>query len=249
MAVLKRPPSVYPASIGESMMKRLLLILLVLLAAGVAAGYLLGDKPIAQSAHKETSARAASVFNQMETPAGKTPGPSGTPSFAAVSDNKENKDADKESIGKMFHADERGNLVLDKSARMNIEHLYALNTPEELHAKLQYLSTVLPSTAHRQLVNLLDYFDKYIRDVKLNCSSETAPATVEEELEQLQVIHSLRVKHFGSDAAAALFAEDEKTNRQLLELMLLDRDENATLQEKAERAQKALQLMKSKSGI
>ncbi len=145
----------------------------------------------------------------------------------------------------MFHTDERDNLVLNKDTRINIEQLYALNTPEELDEKLQKLSTDLPSAAHRQLVNLIDYFDKYLRDLKQLYPPDVEPVNVEQALEQLQAMHALRVRHFGADVAEALFAEDEKTNRQLLEFMLKDPDKNATMQEKAERAQQALQHMQS----
>jgi hypothetical protein len=226
------------------MKKRLFFVLLVLLIVSVAAVCLFRDKPIAQSEDKETPTQA-SVLKPVVTPAGKTPGLFNMSWFAVA--KEENKDAKEEDIYDMFQADERGNLILDKNTRMNIEQLYALNTPEELDEKLQKISTTLPSTAYRQLVNLIDYFDKYLRDIKNIYPSDVAPTNVEQALEQLQGMHSLRVKHFGSDDAAALFAEDEKINRQLLELMLMDKDKNATMGEKAERAQKALLQMKSSS--
>lgn len=228
------------------MKKRIILVLLVLLMAGVAASYLFRDKPIAQSENKEASTQI-SVLKPPEMQTDKIPELFNMSWFTVAQEENENKDADKEDLDEMFQADERGNLILDKNTRLNIEQLYALNTPEELDAKLQKLLTVLPSTAHRQLVNLIDYFDKYLRDTKTNYSPEMVPANVEEALEQLQGMHALRVKHFGSDIATALFAEDEKTNRQLLELMLMDKDKNSSMAEKAERAQKALLLMKSKS--
>lgn len=228
------------------MKKRIFLVLLVLLIAGAAAVYLFRDKPIAQSENKETSTQASGL-KPSEMPANKIPGSSGIPWFTVAKEDNENKDTNEEDIYKMFQVDERGNLILDKNTRMNIEHLYALNTPEELDEKLQKISTVLPSTAYRQLVNLIDYFDKYLRDTKTIYPPDIAPSNVEQALEQLQGMHSLRVKHFGSDVATALFADDEKTNRQLLDLMLMDKDKNATMAEKAERAQKAYLLMKSKS--
>lgn len=228
------------------MKQQIIPVLLLLLIAGAAASYFFRDQPMAQFENKEASIQA-SVLKPSAKPAGHTPELFNMSWFKVAKEENNNKDADDEDIGKMFQADERGNLILDKNTRLNIEQLYALNTPEELDAKLQKLSTVLPSPAHRQLLNLIDYFDKYLRDTKINYSSEMAPANVEEALEQLQGMHALRVKHFGSDAATALFAEDEKTNRQLLELMLMDKDKNASMEEKAERAQKALLLMRSKS--
>jgi hypothetical protein len=228
------------------MKKRLFFVLLVLLIVGVAAIYLFRDQLIARSENKETPTQA-SVLKPAVTPAGKTPGGFNMSWFSHSKEESGNNDADKDDLYEMFQADERGNLVLNKNTRHNIEELYALNTREELNEKLQKISTALPSTAYRQLVNLIDYFDKYLRDIKNIYPSDVAPTNVEQALEQLQGMHSLRVKHFGSDDAAALFSEDEKTNRQLLELMLMDKDKNATMGEKAERAQKALMQMKSKS--
>ena len=228
------------------MKKRFFLVLLVLLIAGAAAVYVFRDKPIVQYENKETST-PASGLKPSEMPANKIPGSSGISWFPFAKEDNENKDADKDDIYNMFQADERGNLILNKDTRMNIEQMYALNTLEELDEKLQKISTVLPSTAYRQLVNLIDYFDKYLRDTKKIYPPDIAPSNVEQALEQLQGMHSLRVKHFGSDVAEAFFAEDEKINRQLLDLMLMDKDKNATMAEKAERAQKALLLMKSKS--
>jgi len=223
------------------MKKRLFLVLLVLLIIGAATAYWFRDKPMEQSENKATSTQA-SVSKPSDTPAGKTTGLFNM-SWFSVAKEEDNK----EDIYKMFQADERGNLILNKNTRHNIEELYALNTQEELDGKLQKISTVLPSTAYRELVNLIDYFDKYLRDIKRTYPPEAAPSNVEQALEQLQAMHALRVKHFGSDAAEALFSEDEKTNRQLLELMLKDNDKNASMEEKAERAQKALLKMQSRS--
>jgi hypothetical protein len=226
------------------MKKRLFWVLLILLIVGTAASYLFRDKFMAQNENSEPSMQRVSVSKSSDVPVGKTPGLFSW--FTVAKEDSENKDAGKEDIDKIFQADERGNLILNQNTRHNIEEMYALNTKEELDEKLQKLSTALPSTAYRQLVNLIDYFDKYLRDTKKSYPSDVAPSTVEDALEQLQGMHSLRVKHFGSDVATALFAEDEKTNRQLLELMLKDPDKNATMGEKAERAQTTLQQMQSK---
>jgi hypothetical protein len=227
------------------MKKRVFWVLLVALIVGTVSVYLFRNKPTAQSENKEASLQSP-VLKPSEMQAGKTPGSSGISWFNFTKEDNESKDADKEDIYKMFQADERGNLVLNQNTRHNIEQLYALNTKEELDEKLHKLSTVLPSSAYRQLVNLLDYFDNYLRDIKNIYHPEIAPSTVEQALEQLQGMHSLRVKHFGSDVAESFFSEDEKINRQLLELMLKDPDKNATMSEKAERAQKTLQQMQSK---
>jgi hypothetical protein len=221
------------------MKKRLFFILLILLIVGTAAAYLFRNKPEAQSENKEIPIQAT-VSKPSGAPAGKASGLLNMSWFKFAKEDSESKDADKEDIDKIFQADERGNLILNQNTRHNIEELYALNTKEELDEKLQKISTVLPSVAYRQLVNFIDYFDKYLRDIKKTYPPDVAPSSVEQALDQLQGMHSLRVKHFGADVAEALFLEDEKTNRQLLELMLKDPDKNATMEEKAEWAQKAL---------
>jgi len=219
--------------------------MLLLLMAGMVAVYRWHDEPVVQS-ENSVAPTAAPVSKYEGKPVNNTSGSSGGISWLPFTqtDNK-SKVANQEDIHKMFHVDERDNLVLNKDTRISIEQLYALNTPEELDEKLQKLSTGIPSTAHRQLVHLIDYFDKYLRDLKQIYPPDVEPASVEQALEQLQSMHALRVRHFGADVADALFAEDEKTNRQLLELMLKDPDRNATLQEKAEKAQQALQHMQS----
>lgn len=217
---------------------------MLLLIAGVGAVYLFRDQPMEPS-ENSGAPTPAPISKPEEKTMNNTSGSPGISWLLFTKEDNKSKGANPEDIHKMFHSDERDNLVLNKDTRINIEQLYALNTPEELDEKLQKLSTDLPSAAHRQLVNLIDYFDKYLRDLKQLYPPDVEPVNVEQALEQLQAMHALRVRHFGADVAEALFAEDEKTNRQLLEFMLKDPDKNATLQEKAERAQQALQHMQS----
>lgn len=213
--------------------------MLLLLVAVIVPFYLFHDEPVMQS-ENSVAPMPVPVSKPDGNSVNNTSGPSGISWLSFTKTDNKSKGANEENIHTMFHVDERDNLVLNKDTRISIEQLYALNTPEELDEKLQKLSTDLPSTAHRQLVHLIDYFDKYLRDLKQAYPPDVEPANVEQALEQLQAMHALRIRHFGTDVAEALFAEDEKTNRQLLEFMLRDPDKNATLQEKAERAQQAL---------
>lgn len=208
--------------------------------AGMIAFYRLHDEPMVQS-ENSVAPTPAPVSKSQERSPNNIPGSSGISWLPFTKTDNKSNGANQDDIHKMFHVDDRDNLVLNNDTRISIEQLYALNTPEELDEKLQKLSTGLPSTAHRQLVHLIDYFDKYLRDLKRIYPPDVEPANVEQALEQLQSMHALRVKHFGADVADALFAEEEKTNRQLLEFILKDTDKNATMQEKAERAQQALQ--------
>jgi hypothetical protein len=203
------------------MKNRFFWVALLLLVAGGIAGYLLPDEPIAPHESKEPTAQTLSVTEPSEMPTNKTHASYSIPESAAAKTVKsENEDTGKkDNIYKMFQFDERDNLVLNESMRLNIEKLYALNTPEELDSKLQKLSTVLPPTAHRQLVRLIDYFDKYIMASKQIYPPDVAPANLENAFDQLEGLHSLRVMHFGSDVATVFFAAEEKLNRQLLEVV------------------------------
>ncbi len=160
---------------------------------------------------------------------------------AAKNENKDEESNTKEEIYTMFQADAQGNLLLNETTRINIEKLFALNTPEELAEKMQKLSTVLPETAHRQVGNLIDYFDKYTRNIKNIYPPDVEPATLEDVFTQFKGIHDLRLIHFGADVASAFYAEEEKQTLQLQYLMAIEKDKSLSLDEKAQRAQQLLQ--------
>lgn len=141
----------------------------------------------------------------------------------------------------MFQADSHGNLVLSESARLNIEKLYALNTPEELAEKMQKLSGALPEMAHRQVGNLLDYYEKYTQNLMEAYPPEVEPVSLGDMLERFRGMHDLRLAYFGADAASAFYAAEEKITLQLLYLMANEKDESLSLEEKAQRAQHILQ--------
>ena len=195
------------------------LILVLLVAVGVTV-CLWPDEPTAPHDSNEAPAQNISVPEPSDMPKNEIHASSGIPQLSSEKavDNEIENFGKKDDIRKMFQSDERDNLVLNESTRLNIEKLYALNTPEELESQLQKLSTVLPSAAYRQLVHLVDYFDKYITASKQIYPPDEAPATAENALDQMAGLHSLRVTHFGFDVAAAFFAEEEKLNRQLLEV-------------------------------
>ena len=225
------------------MKKRILLVVLILLVVAGAAIYLMRDDHMAQYnsvARHILAAESSNKFSDEITTA------CGTPDCKVViaateSENKNEKTSKKEEIYNMFQADAHGNLVLNETTRLNIEKLYALNTPEELAEKMKKLSTVLPDTALRQVANLVDYFGKYIRDVKETYPSDVELETVEDALAQLKGMHDLRLMHFGTDVNNAFFADEEKLSLQLLYLMFIEKDKNLSLDEKAQRAQQLLQ--------
>lgn len=190
------------------------LILLLMITVGI-GHHFLSDESIAPG-KSHSSLQTISIATPSKTPADEIL-PSNT-SELITADAEIEKTNIKDDTLKMFQADENDNLILNESTRLNIEKLYALNTPEELDVKLQKLSTVLPPIAYRQLVNLIDYFDKYMTASKEIYSSDIVPVSIEEALDQLDGLHSLRNTHFGSEIATLFFGEEETLNRQLLEV-------------------------------
>jgi hypothetical protein len=219
-------------------------VILVLLIIAGAAGYFLREDPTMKQ-YKSVARHIISAHNASnQSP--ETLSACGTADCKEViaaaleEEGKKEKAAKREEIYTMFQADEHGNLVLNETTRINIEKLYALNTPDELDEKMRKLSTVLPDTAHRQVVNLVDYFNKYTRDVKEIYPPDAEVETVEEVLVQLQGMHDLRKMHFGADVANTFYAEEEKMSLQLLYLMANEKDKSLSLDERAQRAQQLL---------
>ena len=220
-------------------------IVLVLLIVAGTAGYFMREDPTMKQ-YKTVARHILASHSDSNLPAD-TFGACGTPDckeVVAVAVENEVQDKEtgkKEEIYTIFQADEHGNLVLNETTRHNIEKLHALNTPEELDEKMKKLSTVLPDTAHRQVANLIDYFDKYTREIQEIYPPDVAPETVEDVLVQLKGLHDLRKMHFGVDVARAFYADEEKMSLQLIYLMAIEKDKSLSLGEKAERAQQLLQ--------
>jgi hypothetical protein len=217
----------------NNMKKRIVWVVLGLLVVGVATGYFLFRADVtAQHEIKETLARILSGTEPLEMPSSGLSTSDGTPESVAEIEDE---------IYTMFDVDKRGNLVLNAGTRINIEKLTALNTPEELKEKLRKFSVVLPPEAYRQLVYLIEDFKGYIAAVKGAYPPDAEIETVEEALDEMEGIHALRVKYFGAKVAEAFFAEEDKLNRQLLQLMALEADENMTMEEKAHKAQQLIE--------
>lgn len=217
-------------------------VFLILLIIAGAAGYFLREDPT-MAQYKKVARHILSTHNTNDQST-ETVSACGTPDCKEVIEAEENESekesSKKEEIYTMFQADDNGNLILNETTRHNIEKLYSLNTPEELEEKMKKLSTVLPDTAHRQVANLIDYFDKYTREIQEIYPPDVAPETVEDVLVQLKGMHDLRLMHFGSDVARAFYADEEKMSLQLVYLMAIEKDKDLTLGEKAERAQELL---------
>ncbi len=149
-------------------------------------------------------------------------------------------DDNSEDPAKMFRADAAGNLLLGERTRLNIEKISVLYTPEEQQERLAVIERTLPASAYRQLTDLLERYDNLMRDLKQALPPGREASTVEEAITQHESLHALRVAHFGADVAEALYGQEERIGRQLLDFMALERHEGLTMEERAMRAQEML---------
>lgn len=136
-----------------------------------------------------------------------------------------------------FKADDKGRMVTNEKARLNLEKLYALYTPEERQKKLDELSEGLPAAAARDLADLMERYVNYDSAQRQTFPPGQDLATPEEGFNVIDGMHNLRVQYFGADVASAFFGKEEKIQRELLRLMSLEKDGSMTIEEKAERAQ------------
>jgi len=141
-----------------------------------------------------------------------------------------------EYSGDKFYADSEGQLVLNEQARLHIEALVALTEPGKLYATTQEEVQKLPPAAAARANDLVARYTTYMQAQYQAYPPGIAPLNEEDMLAQLDGLHALRMAHFGAEAAAALYGSEEKLNRELLELMRLEKDNGLTMEEKAERA-------------
>ncbi len=136
-----------------------------------------------------------------------------------------------------FSVDAEGHLIRNEQARLELEKLHALNTPEELERKLQDLEQSLPPAAARDVRELMEQYVNYQEAQRQTFPPGHEPASADEVLNQIDGLHALRVQYFGAEAAEALYGSEERVQRELARLMSLAKDDSLTLQERAELAQ------------
>ncbi len=136
-----------------------------------------------------------------------------------------------------FKVDAKGRIVTNEEARLNVEKLFALNTPAERAKKLRLLEESLPPTAARELADLMERYGNYQAAQYQTFPPGQEVVSTDDGLAQLDGLSGLRVQHFGSTVAEGFFGAEETMQRELLQLMSLDKDESLTLEEKAEKAQ------------
>lgn len=136
-----------------------------------------------------------------------------------------------------FRTDDTGKLIIDEQTRLNMEALRARTDSAELPKVQEAITQTLPTAAAAEASALLDRYQNYSKAQRQAYPPGAAPATEEEALAELDGLHALRVAHFGSDIAHALYGAEEALTRSLIELMRLEKDQSLTMEEKAARAQ------------
>lgn len=136
-----------------------------------------------------------------------------------------------------FRADEHGHLAMDQQTRSDVERIHALFPRDEALAKLDAQSSGLSAMAQRELRDLYQKFSQYSQAVTQAFPPGQESGTLDDAARQLNGLHELRIQFFGSEGAQTLFGEEEKTARELLDLMRKQTDPHLSIQEKAEMAQ------------
>jgi lipase chaperone LimK len=118
-----------------------------------------------------------------------------------------------------FRSDKQGHLVLDELTNDGLERLIALNDRDAAQAKVGELSKHLPPVARREAEDVYFRYQQYAVALGQAFTPGEHPPGDDAALQQLDALHALRIEHFGTDTAKALFASDEETARQLILLM------------------------------
>lgn len=136
-----------------------------------------------------------------------------------------------------FRIDNTGKLIIDEQTRLNMEALLARTDAADLAKVQEEIARSLPPAAAAEASALLERYQNYSKAQRQAYPPGAAPATEEAALAELEGLHALRIAHFGSAHAQALYGAEETLTRSLIELMRLEQDQSLTLEEKAARAQ------------
>lgn len=205
--------------------------IVIILVAGIMLRYLMPESPDSATSKRDMSYRGGNA----KSPSGmliyerstsntsgdenRTPDKTfvidfGNKDLVADGDDSNNVDANNENVY-MIQLDSRGRLIVNEKTRLAIERLNLMCTADELKEKLN----VLPPDAQREVMNLVEYYDRYTRDISQLPTAKVRAETMDEALSALQELHNQRIMYFGNDVAKAFFEKEESTNRELLELV------------------------------
>ncbi|MFY9477568.1 MAG: lipase secretion chaperone [Aquabacterium sp.] len=139
-----------------------------------------------------------------------------------------------------FRADAQGQLVLDAGTQRTLEQVHAFNGADELVHAAEDAAGTLPEKARRQAVELAQQYGRYDAALRQAVNPSQSPGSVDDMAAQFKAMQALRQEQFGAGAAQRLFGEQEAITVRLIQLMQEDAEPQASLEEKAARAQARL---------
>ena len=189
--------------------------------------------PAPVSTISATSERPTAPLAASAAPTAPTPAEPGTtePSLAEPEDGAPEDH---------FRTTANGQLIIDTRTRLGVEALVGIYTPAERLARLQRLQAALPSPAYARLVELIDRYRNYITASRQLYPPDAPRTDAGDALREFEDLRGLRRTYFGRETAEALYGDEERVTRQLLEQMQRDATPGLTLEQKAERAQGTL---------
>jgi hypothetical protein len=117
----------------------------------------------------------------------------------------------------VFKATTDGQLQVDAQAREDLERLTLLYGRAEGMARLRDATRDLPPAAQHAARDLYQRYVQYTQAQSQQLQTEQSVApTLQEARSQLRTLQALRAQYFG-DHAAALFAQEERMQQQLLD--------------------------------
>lgn len=143
-----------------------------------------------------------------------------------------------------FRVDAKGDLVLDGSTLRTLEQVHAFHDADGADDA----TTNLPEQARRQAADLARQYARYESALRQAVNPSQAPGSVDEMSAQFKAMQALRQDQFGESVAQRLFSDQEAITARLIQLMQEDAEPQASLEEKAARAQARLSVERTAAG-
>ena len=147
-----------------------------------------------------------------------------------------------------FKVDAQGHLVLNATTLRTLEQVTAFNGPQELTGAAADAANGLPDQARQRAVELARQYERYEAALRQTVNPTMEAGSVDDMAAQFQAMKALRQEQFGEQVARGLFADQEAITERLIQLMQSDGEPQASLEDKAARAQARLSAERAATG-
>lgn len=211
------------------MTNKRLIVLAVSFTAALGAGYWFLSKPITYRPKPATQAEPVSSVQKQAVIAVKkeSPSPPKTPEIPSRDKTIQQSDEAFEpmvvqSLLQEVKVDEHNNLVLDDSARRQLDRAMLMLGKERSRLAMnlieQMIKSGLPGDAGEQAAALFaNYYDYKKAEAELAVAAQTS--SLEDSRKMLDQLSQLRQSYLGPNVAQALFAEEEAYLRNMIAQM------------------------------